>query len=178
MTPAFNFAFKYLLGDEGTKFTMTAGDTGGATKFGVTLKMYQAFLKRPVDLSEIMNLSQFQAQVFYWEEYWKKLSLDRLTSQGIAVAIFDTGVLYGPGTAAVLAQKTINKLSGAVLKSDGILGDSSIGLLNGLKTKDFLSTYKDLILNRIDTVIAANPCDEKFRKGWANRADKLSSLNT
>lgn len=172
----FDLAFTYLLGNEGTAYTHDLRDPGGSTKFGITLKSYQSFLRRSVSDFELANLNLIEARDFYNVMYWVGTHCDRLSGAAISICIFDTAVLYGPGTAAILAQKTVSVISGAALKFDGILGDNSIGLLNISREGDFLDAYHDLVLKRIDAVIVTNPIEEVFRDGWTSRADRLLTL--
>lgn len=172
----FDIAFNYLLKNEGMTFTNSPSDPGGPTKFGVTLKSYQAYLGQPVSAFDIENLTLDEARDFYLERYWNSINCDKLSSSGIATSIFDTAVLYGPSVSTILAQKTVSLIGGVTLKFDGILGDMSIKYLNIVKETDFLNKYHDLVLVRIDNVILLNPKEEVYRKGWTNRANRLLTL--
>lgn len=173
----FDFAFNYLMGDEGRTYTNDPRDSGGPTKFGITLNTYAAFLKRVVSPEEIENLSEEDARYFYFWEYWIKLQCDEIKTPGIAICIFDCAVLYGDNPAVIIAQKAISLLTGATLKFDGVVGDMTLKLLSSVKEELFLKTYQVLVLKRIDNVIAAHPKDEAFRRGWTRRADRLLTLN-
>lgn len=177
MIDYFQLAFQYLLKDEGTTFVNDKRDSGGATKFGITFKALQNWLKlSTIDVSVLENLDVFEAQNFYKEVFWDHLCCDLMTVPAIAICIFDSAALYGPGTAAILAQKAISQISAAGLKFDGIIGDSTLKLLNLAKAETFLDAYHALILKRIDAVCTADPKNEVFREGWTNRADRLLTL--
>lgn len=175
MNDFFDLAFAYLLGDEGIVFTNNPKDPGGATKFGVTKKAFEAFLKKSVDVSDIENMTSDTAEWFYHESYWRPLRLDQISKASIAIAIFDTAVLYGPGTSAIMAQKAVS-VCGATIKLDGHLGDKSIEAFNIVKEGGFLQRFHDFILVHIDDVIQRNPEEEEFRKGWTNRTARLLTL--
>ncbi len=98
-----------------------------------------------------------------------------MSNLAIAVCIFDSGVLYGVGTVALLTQEVLSSF-GAVLKFDGILGDKSIGFLNIAEGGPFIKAFVGLLLKRIDKIIADNPKDEKYRNGWTARANRLLAL--
>jgi lysozyme family protein len=172
----FDQAFSYLLANEGFTYTNDPLDSGGPTKFGITQKTYESFVGRLVEAAEIKDLTIEEAKKFYFERYWLLMSCDKITVLGIAVCIFDTGVLYGPGTSAILAQKTAN-LCGANLKFDGHLGEKSIEFINLIRQGVFLENFHALALARIDSVIASNPKNEVFKNGWVNRANRLLTLS-
>lgn len=176
MNTFFDQAFAYLLGDEGLIYTNNPLDSGGPTKFGITQNAYQLYLGRIVEMSEIKELSVDLAKKFYHDRYWSVLSCDKISILGTAIAIFDSGVLYGPGTAAILAQKTANAC-GANLKFDGDLGDKSVEFLNLISQEVFLEEFHKMILMRVNSVISAHPKNEVFRTGWTNRANRLLTLS-
>lgn len=168
-------AFLYLLKNEGSVYTNNPLDSGGPTKFGVTLKAYAEYRHRAVEPVEIETLTIARAQTFYEDVYWHPSGCDRMVSGAVATCVFDTAVLYGVGTAARLAQGALNDLS-FPLKIDGHLGDKSIDAINRATPTDFITSFHGLVLERIDAVIAANTKNEVFRQGWVNRATRLLTL--
>ncbi len=180
----FDIAFNYLiLEDEGSKYTNDPSDSGGPTKWGVTKKAYEEFFVRDaVPDEEIEQMTAATAKQIYRVKYWGPLRCEKILDLAFSVAIFDCGVLYGVGTIALLVQRSLAS-SGVKLKLDGILGDESVAALNQLLGGDspgarssHMTSLRDLLLERIDTVIAANPKDERFRHGWTQRADRLLQL--
>lgn len=176
MTP-FDQAFEYLLKDEGTKYTNDPKDSGGPTKFGITQTTYEQYVKRISTIDEIKNMSVETAKQIYFDLYWKAGGCDRILHLGLAACLFNSGVLYGTGTTSILAQKALNKC-GYTLKSDGVFGDKSIAAINQVGPAKFLKEFHGELLNRIETIIAANPKNERFRNGWINRANRLLALAT
>src|ERR1700729_2698555 len=104
----FDSALAFTIGNEGTKYTNDPSDSGGPTKFGITLKAYAAFLKINFTPRDIESLTLSQAKVFYSQEFWFPLSCHKIVDAGIAIAIFDSSVLYGLGTGGKLAQSAVN----------------------------------------------------------------------
>lgn len=172
---SFERSFAYLIKDEGTKFTDDPRDAGGATKFGVTKKSYESWLGRGVEKVDIMNLTLEDAGKFYAERYWAPLSCGEIGSQAVATCLFDSGVLYGISTCAMLAQKALNRC-GFLVTVDASIGPSSVDALNSVKDDAFLKAFSDLLLERIDGIIKLRPEDEAFRKGWTARAKRLLTL--
>lgn len=176
-------AFNYLiLEDEGSKYTNDPRDPGGPTKWGITLKTYQEFYNTVATPEMIEQMPAASAKHIYAVYYWNPLRCDKISDLAIAVAIFDCGVLYGVGTTGFLVQRALAQ-RGVAIKLDGILGDKSIGLLNELlgggaqdARVSLMRSIHDLLLERIDAVIVANPTEEVYRRGWTLRADRLLQL--
>jgi lysozyme family protein len=177
MNDTFDSALAYLLGDEGTKYTDNPADSGGPTKFGVTLAMWGKFTSQPVTADDISNLTLFQVKPFYELVFWQPLGCDKLTDPGICIALFDSGVLYGVPQASLMAQQAAN-LCGGNLICDSILGEESVAFLNGMTREMFLVALYTILMQRIEKVIANDPKDEVFRKGWTERTDRLLTLDT
>jgi len=175
MNKIFDQAFEYLIKNEGEKYTNDQNDSGGPTKFGVTHRAYENWVKQPVPISEIRNMDRETAKEFYFDMYWKKLYCDKMTNPVVAICVFDCGVLYGMWKASLFAQKALIECR-FDLKLDGIFGDRTLDALNTVKEEDFLKAFHGLLLARIDQICLARPKDEKWRKGWTNRADRLLTL--
>lgn len=177
MSSAFNFAFDFLMENEGgSKYTNDPNDSGGPTKFGITKKTYEEWARQCFSINYFRGLTENQARDFYFETHWLKLNCNKMDKAGVAICIFDSAVLYGVITASLLAQKTLIKL-GFPIKSDGLIGDMTLEALNKVSQGEFLLTFRELVLERIEKIISARPKDERYRKGWTNRADRLLTLN-
>lgn len=176
MTETFEFAFNYLIKNEGTQFVNDPADSGGATKFGITQAHYAVFSGLGVSTHDMEALTIEDAKKFYFAEYWQFLKLDKLVSPVVATCIFDSSVLYGVIPAGMMAQRAAN-FCGADLKADGILGSKSIAALNLCDEKKFLEAFHSHLIERIDQLVVISPKNIKFFKGWVARADRLLSLD-
>lgn len=175
MNDFFEHALSYLFQDEGKTFTNNPMDPGGPTKFGITLKAYESHMGHPITALDIELMTEEAAKDFYEVRYWAPLRCGQMASQGIAICIFDTAVLYGQYTAIKTAQMAVS-LCGANLKFDGLMGDKTLEALNTASCIEFVSHYRDLIMDRIGHLIVVDPTLEVFRKGWTNRANRLLTL--
>lgn len=175
MNSAFDFAFKYLLENEGFKYVDDLKDSGGPTMFGITLKSYEAYMCAPVSEDDFRNITLAMAKTFYFKVFWSPMWCDKMRNPGTAVCIFDSGVLYGLNTAIKMAQKSVSIL-GATIKFDGLMGDTTLGFLNIVSQSDLLASYRGFVIDRINSVIAEDPKNERFRLGWMRRADRLLTL--
>lgn len=173
----FDQAFVFTIAAEKAVYTNDPRDSGGPTKYGVTLKAYASYLGRPVLPEEIEALTSEKAQAFYLARYWNPLCCDRITNPAIALCIFDAAVLNGVGTAALLAQEALSSCN-VPLKLDGHIGDKSLAGFNAVREEDFLQAFHGLLLHRIDSVVSINPKNEVYRQGWINRANRLLTLSS
>ncbi len=169
-------ALAFLFENEGQAFVNDPSDSGGPTKLGVTQRSYSEFIGYQASADDIRNLSQDQIHVFYRDQFWEPLGCPRILDTAMAIALFDTAVLYGVGIAAILAQKALAQCGIFGLKFDGIIGENTIAAFNATSRADFLPAYRTLIMKRIDSLILISPKNEKFRRGWENRADRLLTL--
>lgn len=177
MKDTFELGFAYLISkDEGSTYTNDPDDAGGPTKFGVTLKAYEAYVDRVVQATEIESLELGQAKDFFYAQYWKPMGCGRIGSQEVAIAAFDTGVLHGILGASLMIQRAAVNAGGGRLKFDGQIGDKSINAINTVKPTDLLLELVRLIHFRVDAIILKHPEDEKFRAGWLARANRLLTL--
>ena len=175
MTPNFQAAFDYLLGDEGRKYTNDPDDSGGPTKFGITKATFEAYWQREAADTEIENMTEQTAMVIYYHMFWNPLHLSDVTNVPAAIAIFDCAALYSPKVSVVSAQRALRFL-GKTLKVDGFVGGETADLLNDTSPLLFMTAYRLQILERINAIIEAHPKDQKYRNGWTNRANKLLTL--
>lgn len=177
MTDAFKEAFAYALLNEGREYTDTPHDAGGPTKMGVTQRAYEAYLKREVSVDEMKSLTIENAMRFYESQYWHPLQCEALTDSAISTALFDTGVLYGVGSAVKLAQKALC-LCSLGIRIDGEMGPKTLRALNAVSRDQFLVNFHLFVVQRIDAIITLHPNNQKFRYGWMRRARRLLTLGS
>lgn len=176
MNNFFAWAFAYLMQDESTEFVNDPLDSGGPTKFGITQKTFEHYFGRLSSTQEIKDMTIDVAKEIYYKNYWLALKCDKLISLGVSTALFNSGALYGVKTTTLYAQDSANKL-GADLKVDGIFGDKTADAINMLNSSSFLDGFHEQLMARIDTLCETNPKNERFRKGWTKRADRLLALS-
>lgn len=175
MSQKFKLALEYLFKNEGPEYVDNPNDSGGPTKFGVTQRMYSNYLGKVVSDDEMKSLTPEDVGQFYEDKYWFPLWGERISICAIAVAMFDTSVLYGPQRAIKFAQNAIDDCGMAVI-ADGIMGETTMELLNKMEKQEFVLEYYSQVRNRINEVCAINPKNEIFKRGWQDRANRLLTL--
>lgn len=169
---------------EGHTFTNDPDDRGGATKFGITQRTYEVFLRRvttgerarfPEHVSE---LTESRARVFYMRMYVTPMTW--VQNEDVRHLAIDCSINHGMGRAVKWLQLIVGE------KPDGIVGPLTRGAVNGINYSDDATRqlhhrqiYRELLIRRfkfyayISTDQRNNPGgdpDAKFLAGWINRA--------
>ena len=123
----------------------------------------------------VRNLTLEEATKIYKAHYWNPLNLDLVANQAIATAIFDMSVLRGPSVAGKYAQQALVRC-GYGLTVDGHIGVNSLAALNKVDPVTWLMNYEKLVESGFLGIVKNNPSQNRFLKGWLNRARRLLSL--
>lgn len=141
----FEKSLKVLFNYEGG-YTNDKDDKGGATNLGVTQYTYNAYRKKHnLPVKNVKNITAEEAKKIYYEEYWVPSGADKIEDPGFAMAIFDTSVLHGGGTAQKFLQQS------------------------GYNLDKFL----DIRRQSYDRIVEKDHTQKKFYNGWNNRVNSL-----
>ena len=110
MDNAWQTAIDFVLKYEGG-LVDNPSDPGGLTNFGISSRSYPSV--------DIRNLTREGAEEIYRRDYWDAVHGDELPGP-LAVAVFDSAVNQGPGTAKRMLQISLN------VDADGIVGPRTI----------------------------------------------------
>jgi lysozyme family protein len=127
----------WLMGAEGG-YVNDKLDRGGETKYGISKKSYPNV--------DIVNLTKEEAAEIYRKDYWIRSGADK-ENFPLAMALADTAVLHGVGTARHWLKATRN-------------------------WRVFLQLRKE----RYDEIVAKDPTQRRFLDGWRNRTNNLSDF--
>ena len=157
-------------------FVNDPADKGGATNLGVTQQTLTEWRGHPVSVDDVKNLTEDEARDIYDTRYLKKPKIDWLVFPHPQVFVFDMAVNHGPSRAVKILQKTINKAGFGTLGVDGGMGPMTRDAAK--KAQDAMGPYfqNAMVEERkafYEKIIANNPTQEKFRKGWMNRANSF-----
>ncbi len=152
-------------------------DNGGATAFGISLRLLSALPALAGDVngdghvskSDVKALSKEDAGQFYETYFWLHYRLDEIESQAVAIKLMNLFVNMRGKTAALIAQRAANDL-GAGLIEDGILGSKSMAVLNGLDDGPLLVCIKYQAWKVYQAIVESAPSQVVFINGWKNRA--------
>jgi len=135
-------------------------DSGGATMRGVTQKVYENYVDRPVSKDEMKTLSVSDVTPIYEKEYWARIKGDLLPA-GIDVQILDMAINAGVSRAAKLLQKVVGT------KVDGGIGSQTLAAVSKMNTVDVIENYaaqREAFYKRLN--------QPRFEKGWLRRNEK------
>ena len=178
MLPRFRECLKFVLKWEGG-FSNHPADRGGATNKGITQATYDAYRKQKgLHLRSVKFITDEEVEEIYYTKYYLP-SKAHLMPPPLDVVVFDTAVNMGVKTSAILLQKALQELGYYTLAVDGIVGELTLHAVRKAQEKDALFLlivkYVQLRIQRYRGIVAKNPSQRVFLKGWLNRA--LDLLN-
>lgn len=161
MKENFEAALKALLKHEGG-YVNHPQDPGGMTNLGVTKRVWQDYVKREVDESEMRALTPEAVAPLYRERYWNAVRADDLPF-GVDFVCFDCAVNAGPRQAAKFLQRA------AGVKDDGAIGPATLEAVRARSSKEMIESFSEQRLN----FLKALPTFSTFGKGWTRRVEEV-----
>jgi lysozyme family protein len=164
----FNKYFPTLVKWEGAAFTNTPGDAGGPTKYGVILSEWKAKGwdkdgDGDIDVNDLKLITAQDAASIAKAHYWDKLKADQINNQSIAEFLVDFAYNCGVGTAAKKIQEVVG------VTKDGVIGPDTLRVINSSNQHDTFDKLKQKRESYYRAIVAGNPSQAKFLKGWLNR---------
>ena len=142
-----------------------AADRGGATKCGITQRVYDAFRRRSqVPVQTVRNATDDEIASIYRSQYYQPMYCN-VMEPGWALAIFDTTVLCGEGDATEWLHQVLRIVSTSI-------GPDTIKAIKTAKI-DRLDAFLDLRLAHHRGVVARDSTQERFLAGWEARVSRL-----
>ena len=139
-------------------FVNHPSDPGGMTNLGVTKKVWEAWVKHPVDEAEMRSLTPELVGPLYKANYWDAVKADDLP-RGVDYAVFDSAVNMGSGRAAKLLQAALG------VTADGSIGRATIAAATAADPTELLEAFS---LGK-EAFYQSLPTFATFGKGWLNR---------
>ena len=166
-------------------------DKGGLTHYGVCLmflKDIEATSKRnkdylrelgvqlPVTRSSISSLTREQAEKIFRWQFWDSLSCEEY-AEPVAVVLFDMAVNHGRANAVKLMQRGCNAAGFTPpLVVDSKLGPKTQAAFHAVDAKKLALCAIEARVNFYNAIVASNPSQKVFLKGWLNRANDLKKF--
>ncbi len=168
MIQNFDFSFNHILKSEGG-YVWDKDDSGGETNFGVTKQAWSEYLGRPIQDGEMKALTPDAIKPFYKKMYWDKLCCDNLPD-GVDYAVFDFGVNAGTGRSAKFLQRAVGATA------DGAIGPGTMSLIAKTTPIEILQKFAEQKEAFYNSLADKNPTQQKFLKGWLNRAASVQTM--
>lgn len=145
--------------------TNDANDSGGITKYGVSLKFLQS-VDPKATADTIKNLTVDDEKRLFKEHFWDKIYGDNLP-QAIAFVLYDTVVNVGVSQGVKFLQRVLG------CNDDGKIGKNTLYLANTSCIKEVVDKFLTLRENFYKALVEKKPNQGVFLKGWLNRVTDL-----
>ncbi len=163
-------ALKIVLKHEGV-YSNDLHDRGGATKYGISKRFIVDNKIKPPTF-DMQKLTKDDATSIYKCFFWDKNNFEGLDDEAMRNKLFDISVNIGSGTAIKIFQKSLNEINNRNIAVDGIMGLRTLALANTTDDqKLLLETFINFCCEYYKAIVARNPDQAKFLKGWLNRCE-------
>lgn len=178
--PYFLKCFDFTIKNEGG-YNEIRFDNGGATNYGVSLRFLKDLYENgtiwvdlnndgKIDSKDIQKLSLDNARKLYYINFYVPLKISALKNETLGIKLFDTAVNVGNRPAIRFLQSAISKSKPITI--DGLIGPQTINEANKADTS-ILNLFIEEQKKYYNRIVEKNPTQQKFIKGWHNRANKL-----
>ena len=159
----FEKAFQYVIQNEGG-YVFDKNDPGGETKFGISKRSYPAL--------NIKDLTLEEAKKIYYRDYWIKGRFEEISSGSVATQVFDFSVNLGIRASVIVLQRALRSV-GINVQEDGLMGPQTFSAASNSEPRCLLAAIKSEAAGYYRQIVAKNPSQQKFLKGWLNRAYRV-----
>jgi len=147
-------------------------DKGGATNRGVTQRTYDAWrAEHGLPSAPVSGIWADEVDAIYRDLFWNPCRCDKLPDP-LDLLVFDSAVQHSPRRAVMWLQRV------AGVTQDGACGPKTIAavraLADAIKTPHMVEEYLAIREAFYAQIIANDPTQAVFRRGWVNR---MKSLN-
>jgi lysozyme family protein len=162
-------------------YSNTSGDTGGETYRGITRKNNSSWpgwklldKKTPIAKGKVFPELEELVAKFYWDFEFNLPDFDYLNSTKVAMVLFDWRI-HG-GLSASKIQAMLTRRFRIKTNGSGSFDRDTILLMNRINEKQLTDAIIDMRREKIASIIKRNPSQAKFKKGWTNRLNELSTI--
>jgi len=142
-------------------------DPGGMTNLGVTRRVWEEWLGRPVSEKEMRNLTPTMVKPLYKRKYWDAVRADDLVS-GVDYAVFDVAVNSGPGRAIKFLQSCVG------VTADGGFGPRTLAAVK-VAEQDPKRLIEIYCAKRLEFLQALRTFPT-FGRGWSRRVAEVKTV--
>ena len=180
MSEAFNAALLRTKEFEGG-WSNDPRDRGGATKYGITHKTWEMWLRNPASFKygklpeSVADIAWNMAVPIYKTLYWDTCRCDELTDTDLAARVFDFAVNSGSGRAVKALQQAYNRIKPEEwqeLKEDGLIGSITLQAVNRAAGKypgAMLASFNYSRARYYESIVQNSPMQRAFIRGWFMR---------
>lgn len=165
---------------EGPEYTDDPSDSGGPTKYGVTLAALSRYRHAKCTAADVQALTRDEALALYRHDYVDAPGYGLLApvSMQVALEAIDSGINCGQATSTKWLQQTLNALNyeqrnGADLKVDGQCGPATAAMLKVVVGRRGESGESVVVAGQnawqgvyYMQLAGHNPAQRKYTYGW------------
>jgi lysozyme family protein len=163
MKDNFDLCLQLMLAHEGG-YVHHELDPGGRTNLGVTQRVWEEWLGRPVSEKEMRALTPTMVKPLYKRKYWDAVRGDELVS-GVDYAVFDVAVNSGPGRAIKFLQSCVG------VTVDGGFGPRTLAAVK-VAEQDSARLIELYSAKRLEFLQSLRTFPT-FGKGWSRRVAEV-----
>lgn len=163
MTENFDKCFELMIAHEGG-YVDHPQDPGGRTNLGVTQRVWEEWLGRPVSEKEMRALTPVMVKPLYKRKYWDAVRADDLAA-GVDYCVFDTAVNSGPGRAIKFLQSCVGTTP------DGSFGPRTLAAVKEAE-KDPAKLIEQYCAERLEFLQSLKTF-QTFGRGWSKRVQEV-----
>lgn len=147
-------------------------DRGGATNMGVTIGTWRSVGydkdgDGDIDVEDLRLLSRNDViERVLRPHYWNRWRADQITNQSVANILVDW--VWASGAHGIKRPQKLLSVT-----ADGVVGPKTLAALNAQDPMELFFRIKNDRIRFINEICAANPSQNRFRKGWINRIEDL-----
>jgi len=153
-------SFAEMIKSEGG-FVNDSRDAGGATNWGVTKTVWEAWVKHSVTVDDMKQLTQDQVKPLYKKNYWDAVHGDDLPI-GLDFLVFSFGVNAGTGRSIKVLQTSLGTVA------DGSIGLNTLKKLQEADAKELIEKFSNSKISFYKSLSTL----ATFGKGWLNRVER------
>jgi lysozyme family protein len=163
MKENFDKCFELMLAHEGG-YVDHPQDPGGRTNLGVTQRVWEEWMGRPVTEKEMRALTPIMVKPLYKRKYWDAVRADDLVA-GVDYCVFDVAVNSGPGRAIKFLQSAVG------VTADGGFGPATLAAVKEQDPAKLIAKYSDTRLQFLKSLRTWST----FGKGWERRVNEVEN---
>lgn len=140
-------------------------DPGGATKYGITKKVFEEWAECSVTVEDIKNLTIADVEPIYFNKYWERMRCGEMPI-GVDLMVFDFGVNAGPMRSIRFLQEVVHA------HQDGIIGTETLGLVNEFHNPVIIVTN---LSQKRKSYYKSLRTYATFGRGWDRRTEGVTT---
>lgn len=158
-----------VLAREGSTYTETPGDRGGATKYGLTVPFYSDVTGTPKTAADVAALTEAQATAVYLQ-WMATQRFVEIKEVHVLDAVVDFAVHSGVRPAVKALQRALD------VPQDGVIGSVTLTALADADAPTVVRWLTGARIRKLGAILTSDPSQSVFARGWLGRvADVLEA---